>query len=146
MLAVLGPLSALLGTEAALLKDRAKRQLVLWGSLAALGAIAVVFTLVAINAALTYAVGPVVAPLIVAGTSLLIALLILAVFHFRAAREEREEAEKKRTSEVTALVTTAAITAAPVLLPLLRKVALPAGGLAAATYALVRARTARREE
>jgi Ca2+/Na+ antiporter len=145
MLALLGPLGALVGLEAASLKDRFKRQAVLWGTLAVLGLVALAFLLVAINNALTFAVGPVVAPLIIAGAALLIGVAVFLVFHFRETVEAHNDAEKKRSAEITALVTTAAITAIPLLLPTLRKVGLPAGGAAAAIYSLLQSKAFRKE-
>jgi hypothetical protein len=146
MLALLGPLGALLGVEAASLKDRFKRQAVLWGTLGVLGLIALAFVLVAINSALTFAVGPVVAPLIIAGTALLIGIVVFLVFHFRETVEAHNDAEKKRRAEVTALVTTAAITAIPLILPTLRKVGVPAGGVAAAVYSLLQSKAFRHHD
>ena len=145
MLALLGPLGALLGLEAASIKDKFKRQAVLWGTLGALGLIAVVFVLVAINTALTYAVGPIVAPLIIAGAALLIGIVVFLVFHFRETVEAHNDAEKKRRAEVTALITTAAITAIPLILPTLKKVGVPAGGVAAAAYSLLNSKAFRRD-
>jgi hypothetical protein len=145
MLAILGPLAALLGVEMTSIKDRLKRQAILWGSLAALGLVAAGAILVSINSALTYVVGPVIAPLIIAGAALLIALVIYAVFHFRESIEQKRQAEKQRSAEVTALVTTAAITALPLILPTLKKVGLPAGGAAAAIYSLLQAKALRRD-
>jgi hypothetical protein len=83
MLAILGPLGALLGLEVASLKGRLQRQAILYGALGALGIIAVSFILVSINSALTYAVGPVIAPLIIAAAALLIALVVFLVFHLQ---------------------------------------------------------------
>ena len=143
MLALLGPLGALLGIEAASLKDRLKRQIVLWGTVGALGLIAVAFILIAINNALTLAVGPILAPLIVAGTALLIAVIIFAIFHFRDTVEAKREAEKKRSAEVTALITTAAITAIPLILPTLKRIGVPAGGAAAALLSLLQSKALR---
>jgi fatty acid desaturase len=145
MLALLGPLGALLGLEAASIKDKFKRQAVLWGTLGALGLIAVVFVLVAINTALTYAVGPIVAPLIIAGVALLIGIVAFLIFHFRETVEAHNDAEKKRRAEVTALITTAAITAIPLILPTLKKVGVPAGGVAAAAYSLLNSKAFRRD-
>ena len=145
MLALLGPLGALLGLEAASFKDRFKRQAILWGTLGALGLIAVAFVLVAINNALTLAVGPIVAPLIIAGAALLIGIVVFLVFHFRETVEAHNDAEKKRRAEVTALITTAAITAIPLLLPTLRKIGVPAGGAAAAVYSLLQSKAFRRD-
>jgi hypothetical protein len=145
MLALLGPLGALLGLEAASIKDRFKRQAILWGTLGGLGLIAVIFVLVAINTALTYAVGPIVAPLIIAGAALLIGIVVFLVFHFRETVEAHNDAEKKRRAEVTALITTAAITAIPLILPTLKKVGVPAGGVAAAVYSLLNTKAFRRD-
>jgi putative Ca2+/H+ antiporter (TMEM165/GDT1 family) len=145
MLALLGPLSALLGIEAASFKDRLKRQAVLWGTLGALGMVAIAFILVAINNALTFAVGPIVAPLIIAGAALLIGVVVFLVFHFRETVEAHNDAEKKRRAEVTALITTAAITAIPLILPTLKRVGLPASGAAAAIYSLLQSKAFRRD-
>jgi fatty acid desaturase len=146
MLALLGPLGALLGIEAASIKGRLKRQAVLWSTLGVLGIVAIAFVLVAINTALTYAVGPIIAPLLIAGAALLVGIVVFLVFHFRETVEAHNDAEKKRRAEVTALVTTAAITALPLILPTLKKIGLPAGGAAAAVYSLLQSKTFRRHD
>jgi hypothetical protein len=143
MLALLGPLGALMGIEAASIKDRLKRQALLWGILGGLGLIAIGFVLVAINNALTFVVGPIVAPLIIAGAALLVGLVVYGVFHFRATVEAHNDAEKARRAEVTALITTAAITAIPLILPTLKRVGVPAGGAAAAIYSLLQSKAFR---
>ncbi|OJX51898.1 hypothetical protein [Devosia sp. 66-22] len=143
MLALLGPLGALLGLEAASLKERLKRQAALWGTLGVLGLIAISFILVAINNALTLALGPIVAPLVIAGAALLVGLVVYAVFHFRATVEAHNDAEKKHRAEMTALITTAAITAVPLILPMLKRVGVPAGGAAAAIYSLLQSKALR---
>lgn len=143
MLALLGPLGALMGLEAASIKDRLKRQALLWGILGGLGLIAIGFVLVAINNALTFVVGPIVAPLIIAGAALLVGLVVYGVFHFRATVEAHNDAEKARRAEVTALITTAAITAIPLILPTLKRVGVPAGGAAAAIYSLLQSKAFR---
>ena len=146
MLALLGPLGALLGLEAASLKDRFKRQAILWGTLGALGLVAISFVLVAINNELAFAVGPIVAPLIIAGAALLIGVVVFLVFHFRETVEAHNDAEKKRRAEVTALITTAAITAIPFIFPILKKIGVPAaGGAAAAVYSLLQSKAFRRD-
>jgi hypothetical protein len=146
MLALLGPLGALLGIEAASFKEKLKRQAVLWGTLGVLALIALAFILVAINTALGYAVGPIVAPLIIAGAALLIGIVVFLVFHFRETVEAHNEAEKKRRAEVTALITTAAITAIPLILPTLKKVGVPAGGAAAAVFSLLNSKAFRHHD
>jgi 4-hydroxybenzoate polyprenyltransferase len=146
MLALLGPIAALLGIEATSFKDRLKRQAVLWGTLGALGIIAVAFVLVAVNTALAYAVGPVVAPLIIAGAALLVGIVVFLIFHFRETVEAHNDAEKKRRAEMTALITTAAITAIPLILPTLKRIGVPAGGAAAAVYSLLQSKAFRRDD
>lgn len=146
MLALLGPLGALLGIEATSFKDRLKRQAVLWGTLGVLGVIAIAFVLVAINTALTYAVGPIIAPLLVAGAALLIGIVVFLISHFRETVEAHNDAEKKRRAEMTALVTTAAITALPLILPTLKRIGVPAGGAAAAVYSLLQSKAFRRHD
>jgi hypothetical protein len=144
MLAILGPLGALLGLEAAALKARLQRQVILFGILGALGLISVTFLLVSINTALSYAVGPVIAPLIIAGAALFIALVVFLVFHFRENAERERLADKQRSAEVTALVTTAAITALPLIIPTMKKLGVPAGGALAAAYSLLQAKALKR--
>lgn len=146
MLALLGPLGALLGIEAASIKDRLKRQTILWASVGALGLVAVAFILVAINTALAYAVGPVIAPLIIAGAAILIGLVIYGVFHFRETMEAKRDEEKKRSAEMTALITTAVITAIPLILPTLKKVGVPTASAAAAFYSLLQSKAFRRDD
>jgi predicted tellurium resistance membrane protein TerC len=146
MLALLGPLGALLGIEAASIKDRLKRQAVLWGIVGALSFVAVAFILVAINTALTYVVGPVIAPLIIAVAAVLIALVVYGVFHWRDTMEAHRDAEKKRSAEMTARITTAAITAIPLILPTLRRVGVPTASAAAAVYSLLQSKAFRRDD
>lgn len=146
MLALLGPLGALLGIEAGSFKERIKRQALLWGSVGALGLIAIAFILVAINTALTYALGPVIAPLVIAGAAILIAVAVYGVFHFRETMEAKRDEEQKRSAEMTALVTTAVITAIPLILPTLKKVGVPTASAAAAAYSLLQSKAFRRDD
>jgi hypothetical protein len=146
MLALLGPLGALLGIEAASMKDRLKRQAILWTSVGALGLIAVAFMLVAINTALAYAVGPVIAPLMIAGAAILIGLATYGIFHFRETMEAKRDEDRKRSAEMTALVTTAVITAIPLILPTLKKVGVPTASAAAAAYSLLQSKAFRRHD
>ena len=146
MFALLGPLSALAGTELTTLKARLRRQLLLWSAVGILALVAFSFLLVAAHAALVVAVGPIIAPLIIAGAAILVALIVFLVFHGIETAESRRVEEKKRSAEVTALVTTAAITALPLLLPILRKAGLPVAGVVAAAIALTQAKSFRRPE
>ncbi len=144
MLAILAPLASLLGIEVATLEARLKRKAALWAILAALGLIALSFILVAINSALTYTFGPVIAPLLIAAAALLVGVGVFLVNHLRESREARLDAERKRSTEITSLAVTAAIAALPLLVPVLKKAVVPAGGALAAAYALLSEKTSRR--
>jgi hypothetical protein len=130
-MAFLGPLAALLGIEIDVLIERLKRNATTLAVVAFLALIGVVFLLIAANVALTELVGPLLAPLILAGTSLVIASIIWFVSDSGEKRRARVAAERKRSTDTTALVTTAALTALPLALknPTLRLLALPASAV-----------------
>jgi hypothetical protein len=135
MLAVLTPLLSLLGLEAAEITGTLKRRAITWGAIGALGVVAISFVLIAINAALSNALGPVVAPLIIAIVALVAAIAVFLVMHIIELNEAKRAAEKKRSTEVTALITTAALTAIPMLLrsSLIRDIGIPAGAALASS-------------
>ena len=138
---LLQAIASLLGIEARDVLDGLRKNAILWGAIALFALIALAFLLVAANAGLTLWVGPIMAPLIIAGTAVVIALAIYIVAAVTAEGARRREAERRRAAERTALVTTAAIAALPALLksPLMRNVGLPLGGALAALYLLSRA-------
>ncbi|MEP7239589.1 MAG: hypothetical protein ABI697_01775 [Devosia sp.] len=129
MLAILTPLLALLGVEAGAVTARAKRQILVWGTMSVLGLIAATFLLVAANAGLTLLVGPWGAPLILAGIALVIAAIVYFTAKLLDDAQARRDAEYKKNSEMVALVTTALITAIPFVLksPAVRQVGMSAG-------------------
>jgi hypothetical protein len=130
-MAFLGPLAALLGIEVDALIERLKRNATTIAVVAFLALIGVVFLLVAANVALTELVGPLLAPLILAGLSLVIAAIIWFVADAGEKRRARVAAERKRSTDTSALITTAALTALPLALknPTLRLLALPASAV-----------------
>lgn len=138
MLALLAPLLSLLGIEAASATANLKRQAFVWGLIAALGIVVIAFLLVAANTALGYLVGPVIAPLIIAVVATLVALTIFLVAHLQDNLAARQAAEKHKKAEITALATTALITAIPLILrsPLFREIGLPAGAALASALLL----------
>lgn len=140
------PLASLLGLETEDLMARLRQNVVAWVAITLLLLIAVIFLLVAANVALADWVGPVLAPLAIAGIALATAMLVYLVVHVRRARRRRRDAERRHSAERTAMVTTAAITAVPMLLrsPLLRTVGIPLGGALAAAYFLARRGSRRR--
>ncbi len=138
MLAILAPLLSLAGIEAASATANLKRQAVVWGLIAALGVVAIAFLLVAANTALGYLVGPVIAPLIIVVVAVLVALTVFLVAHLQDNIAARQAAEKQKKAEITALATTALITAIPLILrsPLFREIGLPAGAALASAFLL----------
>ena len=137
---LLYPLASLLGIEAGEIAQRLKKNGLLWGAIVLLGLIALGFALLAANAALSLWVGPVWAPLIIAAVAAVIALTIYLVSKVTAEVAHRREVQRRRSAETTALVTTAAVTAIPLLMksPLLRNIGLPLGGALVVLFLLLR--------
>ena len=135
---LLYPLASLLGVEVEHLADRLKRGALLYGTVSALALVGVVFVLAALNAWLTTLWGPVIAPLAIAAGALVLALFIYAGARFAGDMTARRIEARKHTFERTALVTTAAMSAMPLLLKsgLMRRIGLPVGGALAALYLL----------
>ncbi|SFZ83249.1 hypothetical protein SAMN02983003_1539 [Devosia enhydra] len=136
------PLASLLGLEVEHLAERWKAQAIVLGTIAFFALIAFVFILVALHAALLREIGPEFAPLAIAGGALLIAFIVWAIAALRQRKVVRSEASKRQASETRALVTTAALTAAPMLLknPLVRRFGLPLAGAATVAFLLLRSR------
>lgn len=127
------PLAGLLGLEVDVLKERARQSALFFGLVGVLGTIALVFGLMALHAWLSSEVGPIYAPLIIAGSATLLALLTWAVMAMRHRSHTHRVREHRRATDSTALLTTTALTALPLLLrhSTARKIALPLGALAA---------------
>jgi hypothetical protein len=140
MLGLLAPLASLLGIEVEALKERLQRHALFYAAVGLFVAIGGAFLLVALDNALTLSLGPVIAPLIIAGGALLIALVIYVVSLAVNTIKRQREAERRRNTETTALVTSAAISALPILFRsgLMKKVGIPVGGVLAAVYLLTR--------
>jgi hypothetical protein len=138
VLNLLYPVLSLLGIEAGEITERLKKNAGLWAAIGVFALIALAFALVGANAALTLWIGPVWAPLLMAGAAGLIALAIYAVSRITAEIAHRKEVQRRRSAETTALVTTATVTALPLLLksPLMKSIGLPLGGALAALFLL----------
>lgn len=137
------PLASLLGLEVDHLADRLKRHALAWGAVGFFVLVGLVYLLVALNAAVTLWLGPVLGPLALAGGALLLAAALALGLKATTALSQRRRADKKRATERTALVTSAAVTALPMLpmlikSPLVRQLGLPLGGALAALYLLSR--------
>ncbi len=130
---LIAPLAALLGFEVEDLVARAKASALTYGLIGAFLALAVGFLLAAGYMVLADAVGPVVAALIIAGVFLVLALAVYLGSLIGKGRRQREVAERRRASETGAFLTTAALTALPLLTrsPMLLRLGLPAAAIAA---------------
>ncbi len=135
MLALLTPLAGLLGIEAEHLVARLKGLVLIYAAIALLGLTGLGFLLAAGFMVLAEAVGPFYASLIMAGIFLLLALVLYLGMAIGERRNRRVRDTRRRSSETGAFLTTAAITALPVVLrsPLLVKLGLPAAAIAAFT-------------
>lgn len=133
MMHLLGPLSAILGLEVEVLIERLRRSAVLYLTMALFGLVGFIFLLVAAYTALAEEVGPIWAPLIIAGVSLVLMLVVYVIAHLTGSGRRKREVDKRRSSETTALMTTAALTTLPLLLKsgAVRKVGLPLVALGA---------------
>ena len=134
------PLAALLGIEVDAITERIRNAAIINTVIALLVLIALTFLLVAGYIALADALSPVLAALIMAGGALVLALAVYLGSRIGEGRRHREVVEKRRSSETSAFITTAAITALPVILrsPALRTLGIPAGLLAGAYFLMTR--------
>ena len=132
------PLASILGIEVDELVGRLKKNAIAWSAVALFGLIGLAFLLVAIGNAAALAWGPIVGPLVIAIGAIVIALAIWATMAIIEGVARRKAAQRRHSQEKTALVTTAALTALPIVLqsPLMRKVGIPVGGALAAAFLL----------
>lgn len=132
------PLASILGIEVDELIDRVKKNAIAWSAVALFALVGLAFILVAIANAATLTWGPIVGPLVIALGAIIIALGIWITMAVIEGIAKRKALEKRHAQEKTALVTTAALTALPIVLqsPLMRKVGIPVGGALAAAFLL----------
>lgn len=132
------PLAALLGIEVEAITDRVKTTIIVNATMIVFALVGASFLLVAGFLALADIFGAIYAALIFGGAFLLLALAVYLGSRIGEGRRKRELSTKRRSSETSAFVTTAALTALPMLLksPLVRTFGLPAAALAA--FLLVR--------
>lgn len=132
------PLASILGIEVDELINRIKKNAIAWSAVALFALIGLAFVLVAIANAATLAWGPIVGPLVIALGAIVIAVAIWVTMAIIEGIAKRKALERRHAQEKTALVTTAALTALPIVLqsPLMRKVGIPVGGALAAAFLL----------
>lgn len=130
---LLSPLASLLGLEAEGLAARIKAAAVVWTLVGLFCALAVGFLIAAGYMALADIVGAISAALILAGVFLILALAVYLGSLIARRRRKRELAQRRRANEAGAFLTTAAITALPLLArtPGLLRLGLPVAAIAA---------------
>lgn len=132
--------ASVLGIEVDELVEHLKRNVMAWSVVALFAIIGGVFLLVALNAWLTVLWGPIIAPLAIGGAALLVAVAIWAAITISENIARKRAAQRRNSAEKTALVTTAALTALPLVLKsdIMRKVGIPVGGALAAAFLLAK--------
>lgn len=132
--------ASILGIEVDELLEHVKKNAMAWSAVAIFALIGVTFLLVALNAWFTAMWGPIIAPLVIGGGAIVIALGVYAAIAIAGANARRLATQRRNSAEKTALVTTAALTALPLVLKsdLMRKVGIPIGGALAAAYLLAK--------
>lgn len=137
---LLAPLLALLGIEVEAITERVRTAFIVNTVMIVLGLLGLGFLIAAGYIALADWFGPLYAALTMAGVFLLLAVAVFAGTRMGQSRRRREIADKRKSSESAAFMTTAALTVLPVVVksPTLRLLAIPAGLIAA--YLLVRNR------
>jgi arginine exporter protein ArgO len=141
-MSLLVPIAALLGFEVEEITDRLKALAIANAVIALFGLLTLVFLLVAGFLALAAQLGPIYAALIFAGVFFVITAGIVIGMQVSENARKRRLAEKRRSSETGAFVTTAALTALPILLksPLIRNVGLPLAAVVAAAMLIGKSR------
>ncbi len=132
--------ASVLGIEVDELLEHLKRNAMAWSAVAFFALVGVVFLLVGLNAWLTSLWGPIVAPLVIGVAGVIVALVIWGAIAIADGIARRRAAQRRASSEKTALVTTAALTALPLVLKsdLMKKIGIPVGGALAAAFLLTR--------
>lgn len=127
------PLAGLLGIELEHITDRVKQTLIVNLAMIALALVGAGFLLFAGYVALAEQVGVLYSALILSAAFFMLALAVYAGARIAEGRRHRVEAERRQSRETGVLVTTAALTALPVLWksPLVRALGLPAAAIAA---------------
>ena len=135
---LLVPLADMLGIEVEAITDRAKKLVIVYAVISLFLLLGCFFLVAAGFFALATQIGPIYAALVLGGVFLVLALAVFAGAQIGESNRKRRTVERRRSSETGAFVTTAALTALPVLLrsPVIRKLGLPAAALAA--FLLVR--------
>lgn len=132
--------ASVLGIEVDELLEHVKKNAMAWSAVALFALIGLVFLLVGLNTWFTELWGPIIAPLVIGGAAVVVALGIYAAIAITDSIAKRRAAQRRNAAEKTALVTTAALTALPLVLKsdLMKRVGIPIGGALAAAYLLAK--------
>ena len=132
--------ASVLGIEVDELLEHLKNNAMAWSTVALFALIGFAFLLVALNAWLTTLWGPIVSPLVIGAAALVIAGGIWGAIAITDSIAKRRATQRRNAAEKTALVTTAALTALPLVMKsdLMKKVGIPIGGALAAAYLLAK--------
>lgn len=130
---LIAPLAALFGLELEDVAARAKAAAILYGLMGLFLLAGVIFLTIAGYIALADLFSPLIAALILSGVFLLLALALYLGTLLSKSRQHRALVERRRSSESSAFLTTAALTALPVFLksPMIVKLGLPAAAITA---------------
>ena len=133
MLGLLMPLAGLLGLEVEGVGQRVKGLAIVYALILVFGVIGFGFLIAAGHMALAEAVGLLPATLIMAGAFLALALAVYLGFAISENRRRKRLADRRRASDTGAFLTTAALTALPLLTrsPRLVRLGIPAAALTA---------------
>lgn len=145
---LLVPIAALLGFEVEEIIDRIKSLAIANAVIGLFGLLTLVFLLVAGFLALATRLGPIYTSLIFAAVFFVIALGTYISLKVAENNRKRHIAEKRRSSETSAFVTSAALTALPILLksPIIRNVGLPLAAAVGAAMFIGKSRNDRLDD
>ena len=132
--------ASVLGIEVDELLEHFKNNAMAWSAVALFALIGLAFLLVALHAWFALIWGPIVAPLVIGAGAIVVALGIYAAIAITDSIAKRRAAQRRNAAEKTALVTTAALTALPLVLKsdIMKKVGITIGGALAAAYLLAK--------
>lgn len=131
MLGLLMPLAGLLGLEVEGIGQRVKGLAIVYALISVCAVIGLAFLLAAGYIALSNAVGHLTATLVLAGSFLAVALAVYIGLAISESRRRKRLAERRHSSDAGAFLTTAALTALPLLTrsPMLLRLGIPAAAL-----------------
>ena len=131
MLGLLMPLAGLLGLEVEGLGQRVKGLAIVYALILVTAVIGFGFLIAAGYIALSDIVGPLTSALILAGSFLAVALVVYTGLAISESQRRKRLAERRRASDTGAFLTTAALTALPLIArsPMLLRLGIPAAAI-----------------